>query len=278
MVYKMAQITLSQKKPIKKPHLPIEAEVITPDNFSNKTIEEISELILWRGNKQLHIKDLFSIKSNDWSSSVAKDIDIVLTGDLYQFKRIGQKMTAGSIHIKSSIGMHLGYLMNGGKIVVEGNTDDFAGANMKKGELIINGNAGHYLGGSVRGEWRGMNGGKISVNGSVGNETGVWMRNGLIEIKEDAQMFLGMHLHRGSIIVHGNVTERAGAEMTGGTIVIHGKLSKLLPSFDFISEIDEISIDNYDLIKGQYLEFHGDFAERKQGKLFLRKDKNKHHL
>jgi formylmethanofuran dehydrogenase subunit C len=274
----MADITLIQKKPIKKPLLPIEAENISPDKFSSMELEDISNLILWRGNKQLSLNDLFKITADNWMPTKAEKININLVGDLHSYKRIGQKMTNGSITINSSIGMHCGFQMSGGKIIINGNADDFAGSNMKGGEIIVKGNAGHYLGGSTRGDWRGMSGGKIFVHGKVGNECGVWMRNGLIEINGDANMFLGMHMHRGLIIVNGNVIERAGAEMTGGTIVIKGKLERLLPSFEFIKEITKLTIDNFGEIKGEFLEFHGDFAERKQGSLFLFKDKNKHHL
>lgn len=274
----MVVIKLVQKKPVKKPSLPIEADNISPDKFSNKDLEEISKLILWRGNKQLTISDLFEIKTDNWVPSKVENINIILLGALHKFKRIGQKMTNGSITIKSSIGMHCGYQMSGGKIIVEGDADDFAGANIENGELLIKGNAGHYLGGSIRGDWRGMSGGKILVQGNVGNECGVWMRKGLIEINGDANMFLGMHMHRGIIIVNGNVIERAGAEMTGGIIVIKGKLDKLLPSFEFAKEIPDLVIESYGKIEGEFLEFQGDFAERKQGSLYLSKNKNKHHL
>jgi formylmethanofuran dehydrogenase subunit C len=274
----MADIQFVQKKPVKKPLLPIEAENISPDKFSNKELDEISKLILWRGNKQLYLSDLFKITSDNWLPSKAEKINIILEGDLHKYKRIGQKMTDGSIRIKSSIGMHCGYQMSGGKIIIEGNADDFTGANMQGGEIIVNGNAGHYLGGSTRGDWRGMNGGKISVHGNVGNECGVWMRKGLIEIEGDANMFLGMHMHRGIIIVNGNVIERAGAEMTGGIIVVKGKLEKLLPSFEFVKEISNLTIETYGEITGEFLEFHGDFAERKQGSLYLIKNENKHLL
>lgn len=274
----MVMIRLVQKKPVKKPLLPIEAENISPDKFSNMDLEEISKLVLWRGNKKITISNLFDIKSDNWVSSKAENIEIILEGQLHKFKRIGQKMSNGSIKIKSSIGMHCGFQMSGGLIIVEGNADDFAGANMENGELIINGDAGHYLGGSIRGDWRGMSGGKINVYGNVGNECGVWMRQGLIEINGSAKMFLGMHMHNGIIIINGDVSERVGAEMTGGVIIINGKLDNLLPSFEFKKELKNPIIESYGNLEGEYLEFIGDFAERKQGTLYLRKNNNDHHL
>ena len=274
----MRKIILEQKTPIVKPNIPIEADVISPDVFYNKTIEEIKSLVIWRGNKQIQLQEIFSISGDSDTIEHPDDLEIILKGKLSKFKRIAQKMSAGSMIIESSIGMHLGNQMSGGKISVKGDADDFAGAKMSGGELHINGNAGHYLGGSFRGDWRGMSGGHIKVSGNVKNECGNWMRKGLIEIDGNAGMFLGIHLHKGTIIVNGDVTDRAGAEMTGGILVINGKLHKLLPSFELAEEVDKISLDEIGEIKGPYLSFKGDFAERKQGLLYLKKKENSHLL
>ncbi|MHA1154647.1 MAG: formylmethanofuran dehydrogenase subunit C [Candidatus Heimdallarchaeota archaeon] len=272
----MKQFTLTQKKPVINPNIPIEADVISPDIFAKKSIEEIKKLIIWRGNRQLALEEIFNLTGAEHAGDCPEKIEILLTGELSKYKHIGEKMSAGKITIKGSIGMHLGSLMSGGKIVVEGDTHDFTGANMTGGEIHIQGNAGHYLGGSMRGNWRGMSGGKIKVDGNVLNECGVWMRKGIIEIDGSATMFLGMHMHRGTIIVHGDVIERAGAEMTGGEVIILGKLHRNLPSFEFKEIIDKLLVEGFGTIKGPLLVFAGDFAERKQGKMFLLKKKNEH--
>lgn len=274
----VAKIKLTLKESYEKPHIPVEAEVISPDVFVGKSLEEIKQLIIWRGNKEVPLSEAFDISIEETSINDLEHTEIILVGELSRFKRIGQDMTGGKIIINGSIGMHLGFEMKDGTIEVDGNADDFAGANMTGGYIHIKGNTGHYLGGSIRGDWRGMNGGKIKVDGNVGNETGVWMRKGVIEIGGNAPMFLGMHLHRGTIIVHGDVTERAGAEMTGGTIIILGKLIKNLPSFEFAQKHDEFILEDKTKIKGPLLEFKGDFAERKQGSLYLLEKNNKHLL
>ncbi|MCG3252538.1 MAG: formylmethanofuran dehydrogenase subunit C [Candidatus Heimdallarchaeota archaeon] len=274
----MTTVNLTLKKSATKSNIPIEAEIISPDNFFDKDLTEISQLSIWRGNKELTINQVFTISGNHVKGGEISDLKIILNGDLSKFKRIGQKMSEGLIDIKGSIGMHLGTHMTGGKIIVQENTDDFAGANMKGGEIHILGNAGHYLGGSVRGDWRGMSNGKIRVEGNIGNECGVWMRKGIIEIGGNVNLFLGIHMHNGLIVVDGDVEERAGAEMTGGIIVINGKLKKNLPSFEFVRKKEDIEIENYGIIAGNYLEFKGDFAERKQGSMFLLESKNTHLL
>ncbi|MCF2143632.1 MAG: formylmethanofuran dehydrogenase subunit C [Candidatus Heimdallarchaeota archaeon] len=274
----MPTVKLVLKEPLEKPKIPIEAETISPDSFVKKTLAEIGELSVWKGNREMALQELFHLSGDDFLGDEIGNISIQLEGNLAKLKRVGQKMTSGTITINSSIGMHVGFQMKGGRIVVNGDADDFAGANMKGGELLITGNAGHYLGGSVRGDWRGMSGGKIHVKGSVKNECGVWMRNGLIEIGKSAGIFLGMHLHRGIIIVNGDVTERAGAEMTGGIIVIKGTLKELLPSFEFQRTVPELTLPDYGVIKQPFIEFKGDFAEKKQGLLYVAKEKNAHLL
>ncbi|MBK5113664.1 MAG: formylmethanofuran dehydrogenase subunit C [Candidatus Heimdallarchaeota archaeon] len=274
----MTNINLTLKNSATKSNIPIEAEIITPDNFFNKDLAEIGQLSIWRGNKELTISQIFTISGDHKKSEDITNLKINLKGDLSKIKRIGQEMTDGSIEIIGSIGMHLGTHMSGGKIVVQNDVGDFAGANMEGGEIHILGNAGHYLGGSVRGDWRGMSNGKIRVEGNIGNECGVWMRKGIIEIGGNVNMFLGMHMHNGVIVVDGDVEERAGAEMTGGIIAIKGKLNKNLPSFEYVGKKEDLEIDNYGKIVGSFLEFKGDFAERKQGSMFLLEDKNTHLL
>lgn len=272
----MPQIILNVIKPMQKANIPIEVENISPDNFMNKKIDEIKEFTIWRGNRELSLKEVFNIQGDDYLGKNVNEITVILKGDLNKYKRIGQKMSGGEILIQGSIGMHLGFQMSGGKIIVIGDADDFAGANMAGGMIHIKGNAGHYLGGSIRGDWRGMSEGSITVDGNVGNECGVWMRDGLLEIGGKANMFLGIHMHQGEIIVQGDVEERVGAEMTGGVIVVKGFVRKLLPSFEYVGEVSEIPLERYGKIQGNFVEFHGDFAEKKQGKLFLALDKNKH--
>lgn len=274
----MTTINLTLKKSATKSNIPIEAEIISPDNFFEKDLTEIGHLSVWRGNKELTISQVFTISGDHIKGGEIKDLKIILKGDLSKYKRIGQKMSEGLIDIKGSVGMHLGTQMAGGKIIVQEDADDFAGANMKGGEMHILGNAGHYLGGSVRGDWRGMSNGKIRVEGNIGNECGVWMRKGVIEIGGTVNLFLGIHMHNGLIVVDGDVEGRAGAEMTGGIIVIKGKLKKNLPSFEFVGKKKDIEIEKYGTIAGSFLEFKGDFAERKQGSMFLLESKNIHLL
>ncbi|MBD3228844.1 MAG: formylmethanofuran dehydrogenase subunit C [Candidatus Lokiarchaeota archaeon] len=277
MALKMAEIELIPKK---LPKIPIEAENISCDVFAGKSIDEIKDLPVNKGNKTLSIKDFFEVKGSKVDN--AEDLKIIINGDVSIVRNIGKGMTAGEILINGSAGMHTADRLNGGKIVVVGDVGDFSATEMQKGELIVKGSAGNYLGSNYRGNWQGMMGGKIIVDGNVGKETGAWLkgRNAIMEIGGNADIFLGIHQHRGVILIKGDVADRAGGEMAGGKIITLGKINAILPSFNYIEEVPEVEITEENKVKGPFLKFQGDLGQRsakkQKGAIYALKSKNKH--
>jgi formylmethanofuran dehydrogenase subunit C len=51
-------IVLTPKRQFK---VPVEAECITPDNFAEKSVDEIAKLPIWEGNKKRLLDELFKI-------------------------------------------------------------------------------------------------------------------------------------------------------------------------------------------------------------------------
>ncbi len=263
---KMAEIKLKLKE---VPKIPLEADAITPDVFSGKSIDEIKELKLFLGSEKVKLGDYFEVKGD---SGEAEDLKITIDGELSKVKRIGEKMTAGEVVINGDVGMHVGNQMEGGKITVNGNADDWAGAMLKGGELIIKGDAGHYTGSAYRGFWKGMKDGTIRVEGKVGNEAMLWARNSKGANKwptlycGEAGSFLGIHNHGGTIVVEGDVDRCCGADQAWGIIVVKGRLSTKLPSYKKIGEVDGVELPNGDKIKGKFIEYSGDHSVRKEAK------------
>ncbi|MFX1497344.1 MAG: formylmethanofuran dehydrogenase subunit C [Promethearchaeota archaeon] len=258
----MAEIKLKLKK---QPNVPLEADIITPDNFVGKTVAEIKKLELYLGKEVVKLGDFFDVigKSTD-----IKNTKIIIDGDLSNVKRIGEKMTDGEIIVNGNVGMHIGNQMEGGKITVNGNADDWAGAMLQGGELEINGNAGHYVGAAYRGFWQGMKNGTIKVKGKVGNEVLSWARSSGAKgnptlICGGAGSFLGVHNHGATIIVEGDVDRCAGADQVQGRIVIKGNALKILPSFKKLGEINEIELPNGEKLKGKFIEYSGDHSVKK---------------
>ena len=250
--------------------VPIEAEVISPDTFAGKTMEQISSLVVYRGNRQIKVKDVFDVKGA--KADKPEDIHIVIQGDIPTVKRVGEGMTAGEILIKGGVGMHVGSSMKGGKITVQGNAGDWAGALMKGGEITIKGNAGSYLGASYRGEWRGTSGGTILVEGNAGNEIGSWMANGKIIVKGSVGPMAGIHMKGGVIVIHKDAAPRAGGEMTKGKIIILGKIAEVLPSFKNEGEVPTTKAgeEGGEEIPGPFNKFTGDLADGGKGEVYVK--------
>ncbi|MEM1525224.1 MAG: formylmethanofuran dehydrogenase subunit C [Nitrososphaerales archaeon] len=266
----MAEIILTLKHSLK---VPLDASIISPDNFAGKSINEISSLKLWRGNKQITLGEVFDIKGE--AGSNANETVITINGDLSKARRIGKGMSNGKIVINGSAGLYLGEDIRGGVITVNGDVGSWAGVGAKGGLIEIMGNAGDFLASSYRGARSGMEGGMIIVHGNAANEVGGWMKNGTIKIMGNAGIFVGANMQGGSILVSNDCGVRAGAGMRGGRIVILGYIPSILPSFR-IEEIRASVKVNGDKISGPFYLFNGDFAEGGKGNLFINVTKNPH--
>jgi len=246
---------------------------VSPDHFADKTLQEISKLSAWEGNKQRALGELFEIEGE--STAKPEDLSVHVHGDVNKVKRIGLKMSAGEIIIFRDAGMHLGEEMKGGKITVGGNADSWLGAMMKDGRIEIKGNAGDYVGAAYRGSVKGMRGGVIIIQGSAGNELGYFMRKGSIRVYRNAAQFAGLHMKNGVIFIMGNSSGRVGAEMTGGKIVVNGRLNEVLPTFLIDSIKPKVKIDGDEAV-GPFYMFIGDTVDEGEGKLYVSKPANPH--
>ncbi|MEM0313471.1 MAG: formylmethanofuran dehydrogenase subunit C [Candidatus Bathyarchaeia archaeon] len=252
----------------------VEAEVINPNVFAGKSLEEIANLPVWEGRIKSRLGDFFELEGP--VAHKPEDVTILIDGDASRVKYIGARMTAGEVIVKGNVDMHTGDMMKGGRIIIEGNADSFTALSMRGGEIIIKGSAGDYLGAAPRGEWRGMMNGRIFVEGNAGREIGAWMMGGLIHVKGNVGQFAGVHMRGGTILVEGNAGARAGAQMVDGKIIILGKLEELLPGFVYKETVDNIKLDDATEVKGPFLRFEGDLAEDGKGSLYLHSNKNQH--
>ena len=237
----MQEVLLKPKMDIK---ISVEAENISPDNFANKTTEEIESIEVRMGNHKTTVGELFSVKVD--GSGAPEDTKIVMEGDFSRIKRIGEGTTAGMILIKGDVDMHVGSGMRGGKITVSGNADSWAGKEMKGGELVIEGNAGYYLGAGYRGETCGMRGGKITVMGNALDFVGEHMCGGEIIVKGNTGLLPGLSNNGGTIVIEGN-TSRPGSEMTKGTIIVNGTVEEMMPVYrpEGTEDVEGVSYKKY---------------------------------
>ena len=85
---------------IKQPELYLEADLITPDNFAGKSLEEIGAIEISEGKIKYPLSAFAEISGS--AGSTAAETKIILNGDWTKVKRIGQQMTAGEIIINSN--------------------------------------------------------------------------------------------------------------------------------------------------------------------------------
>jgi formylmethanofuran dehydrogenase subunit C len=272
----MKEITLTLKEPLT---IPLEADAIRPDLFADKSREEIEALLLYHGNKERKLGELFEVRGE-------RSDRIRIVGDLSRVRKIGYGMTKGKIAVEGDAGMHLGAAMRGGEIIVEGNASDWLGAEMKGGLIRVKSNAGNFVGAAYHGSKRGINRGTIIIEGNAGNEVGERMRRGLIAVLGEVGDFLGARMIAGSIIVFGKIGECPGAEMRRGTIVLFGGgrsgASPLLPTFRYDCTYNPTFLRVYlralrrygieageEYITGRYRRYNGDIAELGKGEILV---------
>lgn len=208
-----------------QPDVPLEAELLSPDQVSGLNESAIADIKLQHGNETVTVGDFFKVEGKG-------NGEMHLQGDLSRIKHIGTMMSAGKIVIEGDVGVHLGAAMSGGEIVVEGNAGDWVGPEMTGGRITVKGNAGHMVGSAYRGSAFGMQGGEIFIHGNVKNETGHAMRNGLIAVGGNSGDFTGVDMLAGTIIVMGEPGIRSGAGMKRGSIIsMHD--AEILPTFSY---------------------------------------------
>lgn len=219
-VERMTRTVLTLKE---RPHVPLEAEVLTPDVLASLGHDEVRALPVILGKRQYRLDDLFDVEG---PGSEALEIH----GDVGRVKWIGRGMTRGRIRIVGNAGMHLGAYMKGGTIEVTGNASDWIGAEMRGGVIRIGGDAGGQIGAAYRGSLSGMNGGTILIEGSAGIEVGMRMRRGIIAIKGRVRDFAGLQMKGGTIVLMSGAEIRTGAWMVRGTIIALAPI-RLMPTF-----------------------------------------------
>jgi formylmethanofuran dehydrogenase subunit C len=247
--------------------VPVSGECISPDNFVSKTIDEISTLQLWEGNRRRVLSELFTIDGEEVGNELTA-MSIRLVGDFSRVRRVGARMTGGEVLVEGNVGMHLGEEMKGGKITVVGEAGSWAGSAMKGGTILVKGNTGDYLAAPYRGVSEGMKGGSITVDGNTGNEAACYMAGGLIRVRGSAGLYAGIHMKRGVLCIEGDAGERVGAEMTGGRIAVLRKAHSVLPGFVVDGVRNSIRVGE-ERVNGPFYAFKGDVTEGWNGTLLL---------
>jgi formylmethanofuran dehydrogenase subunit C len=238
----MSKTVLTLKE---RPHVPLEAEVLSPDVITTLSHDELCALPVVLGKRQCRLDDFFAVEG-------AGSDELEIRGDAGRVKWIGRGMTRGRVTVVGDAGMHLGAYMRGGTIEVTGNASDWVGAEMRGGVIRVRGDAGGQIGAAYRGSLSGMNGGTILVEGTAGIEVGMRMRRGVIAVRGPVRDFAGLQMKGGTIVLMGGAEIRTGAWMARGTIVALTEL-RLLPTFAYACQYNPTFLRLY----AKYLRTHG---------------------
>jgi formylmethanofuran dehydrogenase subunit C len=270
-VERMTRTVLTLKE---RPHVPLEAESLTPDVIAALGHDELCALPVVLGKRQRRLDDFFEVEGPG-----SEELEI--RGDVGRVKWIGRGMTRGRIRIVGDAGMHLGAYMKGGTIEVTGNVSDWIGAEMRGGLIRLGGDAGGQIGAAYRGSLSGMNGGTILIEGSAGIEVGMRMRRGIIAVKGRVRDFAGLQMKGGTIVLMGGAEIRTGAWMVRGTIITLAPL-RLLPTFARAAEYNPVFLRLYakhlrtfgfrlpvDAAEGAYQRYIGDAAVPGKGEVLV---------
>lgn len=112
---------------------------------------------------------------------------------------VGARLSNGTIFVDGDVGAYAAANMKGGRLEISGNAGLGLGATMKDGIVHVKGSAGDLVGGVRAGEQYGMQGGTIVVDGDIGERAADRAR-------------------RGTIIARGRFGRWAGTRMMGGTL------------------------------------------------------------
>ncbi|QVL31296.1 formylmethanofuran dehydrogenase subunit C [Telmatocola sphagniphila] len=216
----MLRLILKSNGPI-----PLEADSIRPNVLQTLSLMDIRKLPIWQGRNCGLIEDFFDLDGDP------TDGTIELLGDCSNIKRLGERMSTGTLIIRGSAGMHLGAGMQGGLIDVYGGAEDWLGAGMQGGTIRVRSHAGDLVGAAYRGESRGMAGGTILIDGHAGDEVGAHMRRGTIAVAGNCGDFVGISMIAGTILVGGDLGKSPGAGMKRGSLIALGKMSNVSPGF-----------------------------------------------
>lgn len=206
----MNALTFTLSKPLQ---FNLNCAALTPSSLANKSIAEISAILLNYGNKQLRVDEIFEVTGSDTQNIRFKNASNKLD-------YLGANMASGSMTIEGDAGAYLGYGLKNAEIHCNGNSRAFAACNMVSGLLTINGNTGDFLGSASAGLRKGMRGGTVIIKGNAGDRVGDQMRRGLILIEGNAGDYCGSRMIAGTIGVLGNVGDYTGFNMKRGTLLL----------------------------------------------------------
>lgn len=185
---------------------------LTPNHLADKSISDISSIMLNYGKNQVRVDEVFEITGTDTQN-------IYFKNSSNQLNYLGANMASGRITIEGDAGAYVAYRLKQGEIHCHGSTEAYAACGMLGGLLYVHGNTGDFLGAASAGLRKGMRGGTVIIKGNAGDRAGDQMRRGLILIEGNVGDYCGSRMIAGTIGVLGNAGIYTAFNMQRGTLL-----------------------------------------------------------
>lgn len=214
----MIVLTRNQKE-----YSQIDANALSPEVFSGRSIEEIRERKLYHGRTTVTVGDVFHVSRRNHAMETEDPTgleSLLIEGDCSSISHLGASLRSGTLVVRGNVGDFLGEKMSGGRIVVVGNVGDCMAQSISGGLVYVNGNCGDYLAGPLPGKQSGMRGGDVIVTGSCGVRAAERMRRGTVFIGGNAGDFGCARMIAGTVICLGTTGLSWCQRMKRGTVIV----------------------------------------------------------
>lgn len=180
---------------------------------------------------------------------------LVFEGGSNRLDGLGSELDQGTIIVDGDVGAFAGRRMKGGKLDIRGAAGPFLASGLRGG-LVLAKSAGDLVGAPRVGERFGMVGGTVVVSGDVGERAGDRMRRGAIIVKGRFGASAGSRMMGGTLWTETGFGSGPGPLMRRGTLIGPG-VDRLLPTF---ADAGWHDLNVLRLISRYYVETLGDLA------------------
>lgn len=165
--------------------------------------------------------------------------EIAISGASPLLDYVGAGLDAGTIMVEGNVGNHAGRGMKGGKIVIAGDAGSYLASTATGGLVHVKGSAGDFLGGTRPGDRFGLLGGTVVVEGNIGQRAGERMRRGMVVTRGKFGPAAGSRMVGGTLWTEAGFGPRPGPLLRRGTL-IGPSVDELLPTFADCGRIDPV--------------------------------------
>jgi formylmethanofuran dehydrogenase subunit C len=164
---------------------------------------------------------------------------VVISGGSPLLDYVGAGLDGGTILVGGPVGAYAGRGMTSGKLEIAGDAGAFLASMAKGGFIHVKGSAGDFLGGARPGDKFGQLGGTVLVDGNVGERAGERMRRGVVVVKGKFGPAAGSRMVGGTLWTETGFGALPGPLLRRGTL-IGPSVDELLPTFADCGRIDPV--------------------------------------